>query len=266
MRAARLTTGVTSTLYTSEQNEEEPEAKPRFLMFSDSVQDAAHRAAVAETRNALSVYQKSLFSALSGTEAGKMTLRQVFEEIPAAYLASLGADEFTALFISKEQTWRRRYQELVRDGISITDPVFLEHMRVRLGWEYFVDLSYRAHFSHTLELNGMAAADVSATQLTASANRLSSQFQNELLGAPTIAPDKLIQFLSGLLQRMRRQGSVAHPYLVSAVATSQGGRGPNWVRSGCSDGAWPDRHPTSSEPLERARADTHNAAEWPSRV
>lgn len=106
MRAARLTTGVTSTLYTSEQNEEEPEAKPRFLMFSDSVQDAAHRAAVAETRNALSVYQKSLFSALSGTEAGKMTLRQVFEEIPAAYLASLGADEFTALFISKEQTWR----------------------------------------------------------------------------------------------------------------------------------------------------------------
>jgi len=65
MRAARLTTGVTGTLNTSEQNEENPKAKPRILMFSDSVRDAAYRAAVAETRNALSVYQKSLFTALT---------------------------------------------------------------------------------------------------------------------------------------------------------------------------------------------------------
>ena len=228
MRAARLTTGVIGTLYTSEQNEESAQAKPRFLMFSDSVQDAAHRAAIAETRNALSVYQKSLFSALRSAETGQMTLHEVIEKVPAAYLDSLGADDFTALFISKEQTWRRRYQDLIRDGISIADPVFLEHMRVRLGWEYFVDLSYRAHFSHTLEVNGMASADVAATRLQASADRLASQLRNELPGAPAIATDKLSQFLSGILQRMRRQGSVAHPYVISAVATSRGGRGLNW--------------------------------------
>ena len=140
MRAARLTTVITGTLYTSAQNEERPEAKPRFLIFSDSVQDAAHRAAIAETRNALSVYQKSLFTALARTETGGMTLREVVEQVPTAHLDALGADDFTALFISKEQTWRRRYQDLIRDGISITDPGFLEHMRVRLGWEYFVDL------------------------------------------------------------------------------------------------------------------------------
>ncbi|WP_297778207.1 DEAD/DEAH box helicase [uncultured Roseovarius sp.] len=228
MRAARLTTGVIGTLYTSEQNEENALAKPRFLMFSDSVQDAAHRAAVAETRNALSVYQKSLFSALKSSESGQMTLRDVIEKVPDAYLDSLGADDFTALFISKEQTWRRRYQDLIRDSISIADPVFLEHMRVRLGWEYFVDLSYRAHFSHTLEVNGMASADVAAARLLASAERLGREFRNTLPGAPEIDTGRLAQFLSGVVQRMRRQGSVAHPYLVSAVATSQGGRGLNW--------------------------------------
>ncbi len=228
MRAARLTTGITGTLYTSEQNEESPKAKPRFLMFSDSVQDAAHRAAVAETRNSLSVYQKSLFTALDAADSGAMTLRAVIEEIPAAHLDAFGADDFTALFISKEQTWRSRYQDLIRDGISISDPVFLEQMRLRLGWEYFVDLTYRAHFSHTLEVNGIAAADVPVDQLRATAERLSREIRNALPGAPEIAPDALVRFLTGVLQRMRQQGAVAHPYLVGAVATSQGGRGLNW--------------------------------------
>ncbi len=228
MRAARLTAGITGTLYTSAQNEERPEAKPRFLMFSDSVQDAAHRAAVAETRNALSVYQKSLYSALRETETGGMSLREVIEEIPAAQLDALGGDAFTAIFIPKEQTWRRRYQDLVRDEISITDPTFLDHMKLRLGWEYFVDLSYRAHFSHTLELNGVAAADISADLLRASAERVASEFRNELPGAPEIDSDLLARFLCGIVQRMRRQGSVAHPYLARAVATGKGSYGLNW--------------------------------------
>lgn len=174
MRAARLTTGITGTLYMSAQNEERPEAKPRFLIFSDSVQEAAHRAAVAETRNALSVYQKFLYTALNETETSGMSLRDVIEEVPAAPLDTLGGDAFTALFIPKEQTWRRRYQDLIRDEISITDPVFLGQMKLRLGCEYFVDLSYRAHFSHTLEVNGVAAADISAGFLQASAQRLAS--------------------------------------------------------------------------------------------
>lgn len=228
MRAARLTTGITGTLYTSQQNEESPEAKPRFLMFSDSVQDAAHRAAVAETRNSLSVYQKSLFTALDAAEGRKMTLREVIDKVPSAHLEAFGADDFTALFISKEQTWRNRYQDLIRDGISISDLVFLEHIRLRLGWEYFVDLTYRAHFSHTLEVNGIAAADVSVDWLRPSAERLSREIRNSLSGAPAIDTDVVVQFLSGLVQRMRQQGAVAHPYLVGAVANSQSGRGLNW--------------------------------------
>lgn len=231
MRAARLTTGITGTLYTSVQNEERPEAKPRFLMFSDSVQDAAHRAAIAETRNALSVYQKSLFTALTGAEAGKMTLREVIDEVPAAHLDALGADDFTALFIAKEQTWRRRYQDLIREGISISDPVFLEQMQIRLGWEYFVDLSYRAHFSHTLEVNGIATADVAVDLLRLSAERLANEIRNAFPGAPQISPDLLTQFLSGIVQRMRQQGAVGHHYVVSAVATSQAARGLNWYRA-----------------------------------
>jgi DEAD/DEAH box helicase domain-containing protein len=228
MRAARLTSGITGTLFTSEQNEERPEAKPRFLMFSDSVQDAAHRASVAETRNALSVYQKALYGALRSAESGAMSLHEVIDDLPRAQLADMGPDEFTALFIPKELTWRRRYQDLIESGTTITDPVFLDHIRIRLGWEYFVDLSYRAHFNHTLELNGMAAADVTTDLLGLSADRLSSELRNELPGAPEFSPILLTRLLAGVTQRMRRQGSVAHPYIESAIATGKANYGLNW--------------------------------------
>nr|CAD6609853.1 hypothetical protein RTCK_02220 [Rhizobium sp. TCK] len=228
MRAARLTTGITGTLYTSTQNEERPEAKPRFLMFSDSVQDAAHRAAVAETRNALSVYQKALYSALRGAETGALNLHEVIEDVPRAQLAELGADGFTALFIPKEQTWRRRYRELIENNTSITDPVFLDHIRLRLGWEFFVDLSYRSHFNHTLELNGMAAAEVSTDLLRRSAERLARELRNDLPGAPDLDPALLTRLLAGVTQQMRRQGSVAHPYLESAVINGRPNHGFNW--------------------------------------
>ncbi|MCW8087665.1 DEAD/DEAH box helicase [Sabulicella glaciei] len=237
MRAARLTSGITGTLYTSEHNEERPEAKPRFLMFSDSVQDAAHRAAVAETRNALSVYQKALYGALRGTESGAMSLHEVIEKVPRAQLADLGPNGFTALFIPKELTWRRRYQDLIGSGTSITDPVFLDHIRIRLGWEYFVDLSYRAHFNHTLELNGIAAADVPTDLLAFSADRLSRELRNELPGAPEFDPVLLTRLLAGVTQRMRRQGSVAHPYLESAIATGKGRYGLNWFAAAIQVGA-----------------------------
>ena len=113
-------------------------------------------------------------------------------------------------------------------GFDRRSQFFLSRCGIRLGWEYFVDLSYRAHFSHTLEVNGMAVADVAAARLRASAERLASELRNALPGAPEVDADVLTRFLSGVVQRMRRQGSVAHPYIVSAVATSQGGRGLNW--------------------------------------
>ncbi len=228
MRAARLTTGITGTMYSSEQNEEDADDKPRFLIFSDSVQDAAHRASVAETRNTLSVYQKSLFEALSNTADGKLSLEDVIQTVPKEHLADLGGDTFTARFIPKEQTWRHPYVDLTEHGVSITDPVFLDHMAIRLGWEFFVDLSYRSHFNHTLELNGAAAADVPAEHLRDSADKLARQLKNAFGGAPDVPSKEVMRFLMGLLQRMRRQGSVAHPYVELAAEASSGSFGMNW--------------------------------------
>jgi DEAD/DEAH box helicase domain-containing protein len=216
MRGARLTTGVTSTLYTSQQNEEDPLAKPRFLMFSDSVQDAAHRGAIAELRNAFSVAQKSLHEALDQTPEAQRTLEDVIEAVPAEYRAALGGDAFTAKFIARDQAWRRPYQDLVSLGTSIDDESFLRQVELRLGWEYFVDLTYRAHFSHTLEAHAMASVGASIDGLGESAERLAQTLANEFPHAAPIQAENLVPFLAGVVERMRRQGGLGRSSLFNS--------------------------------------------------
>ena len=142
-------------------------------------------------------------------------------------LDELGGDNFTALFTAKEQTWRKRY-DAGQDNISITDGKFLDHMKLRLGWEYFSDLTYRSHVAHTLEANGQATANVTKSAILSAADKLSRQIQTQYPSIPPINPDTLAQFLAGVLKQMRRQGSVAHPYLTACIATNTRGYGLNY--------------------------------------
>ena len=228
LRAVTLTSGVTRTLYTSRHNEEDPGAKPRFLMFSDSVQDATHSAAIAETRNSFSVFQKSLFDKISTAETLRLSLHEIIEEVPAHFLEEFGPDGFVARFISKSQKWRCRYRDMVEKRISIDDDRFLNDMKIRLGWEYFVDLSYRSHFSHALEANGVAVADVRAEDLRGSAEALGRRLRNQFPKEGRIPEETLHAFLLGVTQRMRRQGSVGHRYIEGAIATGTDAHPLSW--------------------------------------
>ena len=101
LRSTRMTAAISSILFTSEQNEETNEAKPRFLLFSDSVQDAAQRGAVTEVRNTQTVIQKALYQALNRTGSSTQSLIDLFEQLPQKLHQELGADRFTALFIAR---------------------------------------------------------------------------------------------------------------------------------------------------------------------
>ena len=229
LRAARLTAALTNTLYSSEHNEERGEAKPRLLMFSDAIQDAAQRAAVAEIRNAGAVNRKALFSALARSEARALTLSGVIEQLPSRLRAQLGDAPFVATFIARDQTWRQPYKDLVDNGELPEDPRFLGHVELRLGWEFFSDLTYRAHTSQTLETTGHVVADVAPDRLRDLAKRLSERLSVEIGDGFDLDAEDSFRFLFGILQQMRRRGAVAHTYLVEALSAKPArGGGPNF--------------------------------------
>jgi DEAD/DEAH box helicase domain-containing protein len=220
LRASRMTAALANTLYASRHNEEDRIAKPRLLMFSDSVQDAAQRAAVTEIRNTVSVVRKSLFKALGKSETRGLTLADVVRKLPAELRVELGDEAFVATFIPREQTWRDPYQQLRRSDHLPTGERFPAHVEWMLGWEYFEDLTYLSHMSSSLETCGIVVADVSPDLIDAVADLLPGRIANSVSGSFRMTREAAARFISGLLQQMRRRGAVGHEYIVKGMESA----------------------------------------------
>jgi len=228
LRGARITSALVDTIYTSAHNEEDENEKPRLLMFSDSVQDAAQAAAVAEIRNSANVWRKSLYQAVAMSETAGLTLEQIFDELPAKLLEEEGPDSFVAKYIDRDQVWRSQYKDLTTSGVLGERGKILEHVQLRLGWEFFSDLTYRAYSSKTLESGQLVLADVSPDIILSRAEQLPEKIRAHVSPSIDLTAREAGEFLSGLLQHMRRRGAVAHPYLQIAMEKNDRGRGPNF--------------------------------------
>lgn len=239
LRAARMTAALAETLYNSEQNEENPEEKPRLLLFSDSVQDAAQRAAVVELRNGGAVLRKALRRALARSETRGLDLKEIVEDLPRSLEAEMGPEAFVATFISKQQTWRQPFQNLLANKPFAADPAeaeaaerFCGDVRLRLGWEFFSDLTYRSHTSQTLEMAGLVAAEADPERVRDSARRFAARLPVKL-GPNFVLPEETAALLlAGLLRRMRRGGAVGHEYVLQGMEAEAPRGGVNYFAAG----------------------------------
>lgn len=242
IRSARLTASMGATLYTSEQNEEAPSAKPRFLMFSDSVQDAAQRSAVTEVRNAQSVTQKAIYKNIQGTADSNTdtqdfaSLGGLIESLPSKLVDELGANHFVSAFIPRDQWWRRSYQALATENTDVTDRDLLRHVQARVGWSVFEDFTYKSHLISSLEGRGIASCDVAVADLQETAKSFQSQLGNNCSVLADTSVSTLTILIFGVLQRLRRQGSVVHPYLERAIEGARTGGYLNWFGAAASLG------------------------------
>jgi len=221
LRSTRMTAAVSSILFTSEQNEEGSKDKPRFLLFSDSVQDAAQRGAVTEVRNTQSVVQKALYQAIKANTETELSVHDLVTNLPPQLHDELGADNFTALYIPRDLIWREAYRELVTANKTVEDRKLLRGIEARLGWSIFEDLTYKSHMLSSLEGHAVASADVGIERLSETSEKFAKQLTNNFKDIGELEPTQLTQFIFGVLQRLRRQGSVAHPYLVRAIEKSR---------------------------------------------
>ena len=221
LRSTRMTAAVSSILFTSEQNEEGSKDKPRFLLFSDSVQDAAQRGAVTEVRNTQSVVQKALYQAIKVNSETELSVHDLVTDLPPKLHEELGADNFTALYIPRDLIWREAYRDLVTANKAVEDHKLLRGIEARLGWSIFEDLTYKSHMLSSLEGHAVASADVEIERLSETSEKFAKQLANNFKDIGDLEPAQLTQFIFGVLQRLRRQGSVAHPYLVRAIEKSR---------------------------------------------
>lgn len=185
----------------------------KALVFTDSVQDAAHRAGFIESRSHTLTLRAALRAGI-GDEPVNL------DTVVSAVLAEAGKDAF------------RRYRLLPPDVVNRPDfsPFWdtdaagpakasaSRRARRRLLFDTVLEFGLQSRLGRTLELTGSVAAEVDAGLPAALAN-IARQVIKQADSEPGLftpldqRPDAvLVRWVRGVLEHMRTQGSIAHEW------------------------------------------------------
>ncbi|MEV4705736.1 DEAD/DEAH box helicase [Actinoplanes sp. NPDC049316] len=183
----------------------------KALVFTDSVQDAAHRAGFVQARSHTLTLRSVLHEAVA---EGALTLDRLVEEVLA-----LAADNQVRRYRilapdcadreSFAPFWQAARQRAVKTSVQ-------SRVRRRLALDAALEFGLNSRTGRTLELTGSVAVEVEAglpariAGLARSA--LNGTSWQEHLDSSGVGDDRLVQWVRGVLDRMRAQGAIEHPW------------------------------------------------------
>lgn len=212
----------------------------KLIAFSDSVQDAAHRAGFFGSRT----YQNNARSALAHVMDELAQPSMAWNDFilgvesqfsnPASILY-MEPERLVSEFLAPNMTWLPDWsEELLKKGHQGRLPAssrLPEKVKKRLLWQAFSELTYTSQRGRSLERIGKAVLYLPWESAQAAAERLLPVYR-EAFGAQGLDLQTTATWLWGALTHMRRRGGVVHPELATYAADGElfplsryGGRG-----------------------------------------
>lgn len=191
----------------------------KLIAFSDSVQDAAHRAGFFAARtysNTVRTAMAKTLDVLACPSASWPEFLKCFGDIwlePGSALAMKNKEDFVAEFIGPNMLWQRDWaDELLKKGKLPASSRLPGRVQKRLMWQAFSDFTYQSQRGRTLERVGKAVLAPDSTQLWSVAEVVLSQLR-EQFGAHGLEQGPVTQWIWGFLNYLRLRGAVSHPEL-----------------------------------------------------
>ncbi|WP_185732068.1 DEAD/DEAH box helicase [Actinomyces bowdenii] len=187
------------------------DAEKRALIFTDSVQDAAHRAGYVDQRS----HTMSLRSALRSA----LTTQMPLEEWVDAAMAAAAEDAFDRYRLVPAALTRHQGFQPYWDARATRAKKRSAATRVRrrLLFDTALEVGLQTTYGRTLEATGSIAVHVdagSAQDLTAIAHQALAGQDGGLLPVFARLPQRdLLAWVRGTLERMRRDGAIDHEWL-----------------------------------------------------
>lgn len=224
-RASSLSSVAIHQLFSNQINDDK-----KLIAFSDSVQDAAHRAGFFAART----WQNNIRMALAKTvtryeetHSQPIALEGLYQYFSQYWLNDAGASErltkldFITQFIAPNMQSHEDYMGLKEEGRLDLPDKLIGQINKRLIWEMLNEFGIRSLIGRSLDRTGVATIYWDPKLITTAAEYLvgtaSEQLGYELDSA------KAKHLLWGIALRMRRQGAVYHKFMKGYV--EQGG---NW--------------------------------------
>jgi ATP-dependent helicase YprA (DUF1998 family) len=191
-------------------------AEKKALVFTDSVQDAAHRAGFVQSRSHTMTLRSVLRSAI-GEDA--VSLDELVEEA----LRDAGDDPFRRYrLIPPDLADRpefRPFWEAPR--VRSVSAAVRKRARARLLFDAVMEFGLSSRVGRTLEATGSVVAEVSAASGLAAIARglLTADDAQETLdaGAAWTSDEQLTWWVRGVLEHLRERGAVIHPWFADYV-------------------------------------------------
>ena len=190
------------------------DAKERkILVFTNSVQDAAYQAGFYEARTFRFLFRQSMQKYIN-TLSAPINLVELQKGFKEYWHKELSDEEYYNRFLpadlAKHIDLRKNYRT-AGEGSEFMDS-FKKEFELRVDWEILSEFALTAQLGRTLEKTG-ASASFFKRELIAEVHTRMTEWlkENELqrIGEDETA---FIQFVHGLLQRMRTHGAVDHPF------------------------------------------------------
>ena len=201
-RAASLISVGISQLFTSLYNDDR-----KLLAFSDSVQDAAHRAGFFGARTYRFSFRAALQQFVAGLD-GPMSLADLPQAFAAYYQQNWRIDQFITTFIPPDMAWLDDYEYLLAHGSLPAGSNLLELLARRISWEIHSEYAFRSRIGRTLEKTGCSVAGADRARLEQAVDAVLERLCNEIGGLQSLSRERLMAFTNGFITLLKAKGAV----------------------------------------------------------
>ena len=208
----------------------------KLIAFSDSVQDAAHRAGFFGARTYLNNVRTALAHVMDELGEARLSWTDFLERMERQFeqpgsVLNMSSEALVSEFVAPNMTWQRDWSvELLEKQHLPANSRLPWKVRKRLLWQAYSEMTYLSHRGRTLERTGKATLSVPWATVEAVASELLPRYR-EQFGAHGLELKTVTQWLWGTLAHMRRRGGVMQADLGSYAAdgnvyvlTKTGGR------------------------------------------
>ncbi|MBM7245183.1 DEAD/DEAH box helicase [Rhodococcus fascians] len=224
----------------------------KALMFTDSVQDAAHRAGFVQARSHTLSLRSTLRSAI-----GTSTL--TLPELSDAVIARAGEDPARRYhLLAPDIVDHDEFQPFWKpDSSSVARNKATAKVRRRLEFDIDLEFGLQSRLGRTLELTGSAVSEVRLGDPGRPAQLGRAAINAAELQMTLSAPDSaaVTRWVRGTVERVRTRGAINHPWLRKYVEKDANRR---WVWGGRTKGegmpAFPKGRPAPAFPAVGSRS------------
>jgi len=206
-RSASLISVAISQLFSSTYNDDK-----KLITFSDSVQDASHRAGFFAARTFKFNFRTALQQFLIQNN-DPLKLSELPKMFWDYYLLKYSEEEFITTFLPPDLEYLDDYEALLEKKKLPADSKLLDILYQRIEWEIYAEYGYNARIGRTLEKTNSSIAALDLDKIQSVSNHLLELLKNKNGTFANITDEQFLGFILGFITQLKNKGGIYQPLL-----------------------------------------------------